>query len=136
MQNKIEIYSPHTFNVYKELSFEDQSLDIEKAKIVNTQQLIRVLPTFTRNLVKIRQGSHKYNEDIIYWPTIRSLIKQGTIKLVGASINEYPTAQEKAEEAKPEPKKRQKAVKAEEVEEKEIPQTPGVASLDELAGEE
>lgn len=82
MANKIELYSSKTFTVYKELSFVDKSLDIEKAKVVNTGELIRVLPTWTSKKAKIKKGTHQYDAEVLTWPTIRSFIKSGTIKVI------------------------------------------------------
>lgn len=82
MANKVELYSSKTFTVYKELSFVDKSLDIEKAKVVNTGELIRVLPTWQSKKVKIRKGTYQYESDILKWPTVRGFIKQGIIKVI------------------------------------------------------
>lgn len=89
---KVELYSSQTFSVYKELSFVDKSLDIEKAKVVNTTELIRVLPTWQSTRVKIRKGTHLYEADILTWPTVRGFIKQGTIKVISGDYDkEYLT---------------------------------------------
>lgn len=92
--NRIRLSSQAAFVVYKGLSFEDKSLDIEKAKIVSTAQLIRVLPTFTSTSVRIRKGTHSYDANILEWPTIRQFIKQGVIDPVGFSLDEYINKQE------------------------------------------
>lgn len=94
---KVELYSSQNFSVYKELSFVDKSLDIEKAKVVNTTELIRVLPTWQSTRVKIRKGTHMYDADILTWPTVRGFIKQGTIKVISGDYD--------AEFNKPQPKK-------------------------------
>lgn len=115
---RIELYATATFNVYKELSFEDKSLDIEKAKVIATQNLIKVLPTFTMNVVKIRKGSHMYDESIIQWPTIKQFIKQGVIKPVGFKLSDYekkveePETEDEAKAAKLAEKEAIKAAKA------------------------
>ncbi len=82
MAKQIELYSSKTFTVYKELSFVDKSLDIEKSKIVNTSEMIRVLPTWTSKKAKIKRGTHSYDADVLTWPTVRSFIKAGTIKVI------------------------------------------------------
>lgn len=88
MANKVELYSSKTFSVYKELSFKDQSLDIEKSKIVNTAELIRVLPTWHTTRVKIRKGTFQYDADVLNWPTVRGFIKQGIIKVISGNYEE------------------------------------------------
>ena len=90
MAKQVELFSKNTFNVYKELSFVDKSLDIEKAKVVATTELIRVLPTFTTNKIKIRKGTHFYDASIMEWPTIKSFIKQGVIRVLSAYQEDEP----------------------------------------------
>lgn len=98
---KLTIFSTSTFNVYKELSFVDKSLDIEKAKVVATAQLIRVLPTFTTTNVKIRKGDHVYDETILTWPTIKQFIKQGVLRITSADhVTYYQDEERRKEEAK------------------------------------
>ena len=87
MANKVELYSSKTFTVYKELSFVDKSLDIKEAKVVNTGELIRVLPTWTSKKVKIRKGTFAYDGDVLNWPTVRGFIKQGIIKVISSDYN-------------------------------------------------
>jgi len=82
MASKVELYSSKTFTVYKELSFVDKSLDIEKAKVVNTGELIRVLPTWASKKTKIKKGTHLYEAEVLTWPTVRGFIKQGIIKVI------------------------------------------------------
>jgi hypothetical protein len=85
---KVELYCDKSFTVYKELTFVDKSLDIEKAKVIATTELIRVLPTWTSNHVKIRKGSHLYDSDILKWPTIKQFISQRVIKLISGDIED------------------------------------------------
>lgn len=84
MANTVELYSTKSFTIYKELSFKDQSLDIEKAKVVATTELLRVLPTWTSKQVKIRKGTHQYDAEVLSWPTVKSFIKSGVIKVISA----------------------------------------------------
>jgi hypothetical protein len=96
MSNKVELFSTKTFTVYKELSFVDKSLDIEKAKIVNTGELIRVLPTWTSVKAKIKKGTHQYDVEVLSWPTVRGFIKQGIIKVISGDYEkEFNVAPEK-----------------------------------------
>jgi hypothetical protein len=88
MSTQIELYCDKTFTVYKDLTFKDQSLDIEKSKVVNTTELIRVLPTWTSTKVKIRKGTHAYDAEVLTWPTIRQFIKQRVIKVISGDFND------------------------------------------------
>lgn len=99
---KVELFSSHAMRVYKELSFVDKSLDIEKAKIVATQQLMRVQPTFTSTVVKIKKGQGLYDAAILDWPTIKSFVKQGVIRILSPEYVMHYAKQE--EEVKEEPK--------------------------------
>ena len=150
---RLTIFSNTTFNVYKELSFVDKSLDIEKAKVVATAQLIRVLPTFTTNKVQVKKGDHSYDAKILDWPTIRQFIKQGVLRITSADHITYYRDQEeaaKAAKAKKDAKKaKSKTDKAEPAEAKIEPtdkkvvkkETPKrepkkVKSLDDMADDE
>lgn len=86
MSTQVELYCDNTFTVYKDLTFKDQSLDIEKSKVVNTTELIRVLPTWTSTKVRIRKGTHAYDAEVLTWPTIRQFIKQRVIKVVSGDL--------------------------------------------------
>jgi len=90
MSREVELFSKNTFNVYKELAFADKSLDIEKAKVMATQNLIKVMPTFTTNKVKIRKGTHFYDASVLKWPTIKAFIKQGVIRVLSSYQEEEP----------------------------------------------
>lgn len=108
MANKIELYSQKTFTVYKDLSFKDQSLDIEKSKVVNTSELIRVLPTWQSTKVQIRKGTHQYDADVLNWPTVRSFIRSGAVKLISSNFeDDFATTQ---------PKKTKTAIKGQSLE--------------------
>ena len=100
MAQKVELYSQKSFTVYKELSFKDQSLDIEKAKVVNTTELIRVLPTWGNHKVKIKKGAHSYDADVLSWPTVRSFIKSGMIKVISADYDKEFGVQKQTKTAK------------------------------------
>jgi hypothetical protein len=88
MSKQVELYSDKSFTVYKELSFVDKSLDIEKAKVIATTELIRILPTWTSKSVKIRKGTHAYAEEVLSWPTIKQFIKQRVIKVISGDYEE------------------------------------------------
>jgi hypothetical protein len=91
---KVELYCDRSFTVYKELTFVDKSLDIEKAKVVATTELIRVLPTWTSTQVKIRRGNHSYDAEILKWPTIKQFISQKVIRVISGDITEDDEEQE------------------------------------------
>jgi hypothetical protein len=91
---KVELYCDRSFTVYKELTFVDKSLDIEKAKVVATTELIRVLPTWTSTQVKIKRGNHSYDAEILKWPTIKQFISQKVIRVISGDITEDDEEQE------------------------------------------
>lgn len=101
MNTQVELYCDQTFTVYKDLTFKDQSLDIEKSKVVNTTELIRVLPTWTSTKVRIRKGTHAYDAEVLTWPTIRQFIKQRVIRVIsGDFIDDEPTEPKAAKTTK------------------------------------
>jgi len=88
MSNQVELFCDKTFTIYKDLTFVDKSLDIEKSKIVNTTELIRVLPTWQSTKVKIRKGTHAYPAEVLTWPTVKQFIKQRVIKVISGDFDE------------------------------------------------
>lgn len=88
MSKQVELYSAKSFTIYKDLTFVDKSLDIEKAKVIATTELIRILPTWTSKNVRIRKGTHMYDADVLNWPTIKQFIKQRLIKVISGDFEE------------------------------------------------
>lgn len=127
----IQLTSKTSFTVYKELTFIDKSIDLEKAKVVVSENLMKIQPDFINTGILIKKGTHSYDEKVMTYPTVRNFIKKGVITM---NIN--------AEEALAKYEVNGEETETEEVAEKKVtkPKAKTVKeekpiSIDDIAGE-
>lgn len=89
MKKTVRLYSKRTFTVYKELSFIDKSVDVEKAKIIASDNLVRIAPDYLKTAVQIKEGSHSYKLEILEYPTVITFINKGVISVIDGTLEDY-----------------------------------------------
>lgn len=111
---KVKLHSSMNIKVFANITNDEKTYKDHTNPELKTVIGVKIQPTWQNRFVKIQTGVHEYDEEILEWKSVKSLIKRNIVFVVADAEKVVEKEQVVDQEEKTVVKKGRKATKVEE----------------------